>query len=181
VALSLAEDLERIAAAAAAHGPVTGVLAAEPTGGRRFYLVSLGEDDDARRWVVVDDAGAPVTERQLVREVASLVVMCELAADVAAGGDVDELRKQLAQLRMTEQPPGIEAAEEAALELERTLGAPPRIASPDYLDDVGAATRTLERALGNRESPFANALRSGTGTVDAFVTEVEARYTVPLR
>jgi hypothetical protein len=117
----------------------------------------------------------------VVREVASLVVMCELAVEVAAGGDVDDLRARLAQLRMTEQPAGIEVAEEAALELERTLGAPPRVASPAYLDAVGAATRTLELALGSHESPFANALRSGTGTVDAFVGEVETRYELPLR
>ena len=49
---------------------------------------------------------------------------------------------------MTEQPDGIEEAEEAALALERAIGAPPRVASPAYLDAVGAATRRLELALG---------------------------------
>ena len=47
------------------------------------------------------------------------------------------LRSQLAQVRMVEQPPGIEEAEEAALALERVIGAPPRVASPAYLDAVG--------------------------------------------
>ena len=82
---------------------------------------------------------------------------------------------------MTEQPPGIEAAEEAALALEHAIGAPPIVASAAYLDEVGAATRRLEEALGEHGSPFANALASSTGTVEAFVAEVEGRHALPLR
>jgi hypothetical protein len=178
--VGLADELERVAAAAAAHGEVTGVLAAEPTGGRRHYLLALGVEE-ARAWLVVDEATEPVAEREVVREVASLVVMCELAEEVAGGGDLEQLRQRLAELRMTEQPPGIEAAEEAALELERALGAPPRVASPGYLDRVGAATRALEEALGQHSSPFAAALRSAGGAVESFLREVETRYRLPLR
>jgi hypothetical protein len=178
--VSVADELERIAGAAAAHGHVSGVLAAEPAGGRRLYLVAFGEDE-LRRWLVLDESGKPVGDREPVREVASIVVMCELAGELAGGGDLEELRSQLAQLRMTEQPPGIEDAEGAALELERALGAPPHVASPEYLDAVGAATRKLELALGRHESPFANALRSSSGAVEAFVSEVETRYALPLR
>ena len=50
---------------------------------------------------------------------------------------------------MVEQAPGIEEAESAALALERAVGAPPRVATPAYLDEVGAATLALERALGD--------------------------------
>src|SRR6187399_1858429 len=158
--MQLRDDLERIAALAAANGPVSGVLAAEPAGRPRLYLVAFGEAEEERTWIVLDDAGAPVGERALVREVASIVVLCELSEELAGGGRLDELRTQLAQLRMTEQPEGIEAAEEAALELERVLGAPPRVASPAFLDAVGAATLALERALGTYDSPFATALRT---------------------
>src|SRR3954447_10042194 len=178
--MELGEELAGIAAAAAAIGPVSGVLAAEPAGRPRLYLVAFGEDEE-RRWVVVDGTGAPVDERALVREVASIVVLCELAEELAGGGRLDELRAQLAQLRMTEQPPGIEEAEQAALELERALGAPPRVASPAFLDAVGAATRALERALGEVDSPFAAALRTSSSAVEGFVAEVEARYRLPLR
>jgi hypothetical protein len=81
---------------------------------------------------------------------------------------------------MVEQPPGIEEAEEAALELERTIGAPPRVAAPSFLDEVGAATMTLERALGETSSPFSAAIRASTGAVEEFVADVERGYKAPL-
>ena len=90
---------------------------------------------------MLDDDGAAVTQRDDVRDTASIVAMCELAEDLAGGGDLEQLRAELARVRMVEQPPGIEEAEEAALALERVLGAPPRLATPAFLDDVGAATR----------------------------------------
>jgi hypothetical protein len=178
--MTLSDDLARIAVAASQHGAVTGVLAAEPAGGRRFYLVALGDGDD-RKWLLVDSDGEPVDRRNDVRESASIVAMCELAADLAGGGELEELRSRLAQVRMVEQPPGIEEAESAALALERVVGAPPRVASPAYLDEVGAATIELERALGELSSPFSEAIRAGTGAVDGFVREVEREYLVALR
>jgi hypothetical protein len=178
--MALADDLERIAAVAADRGVVSGVLAAEPAQGRRFYLVALGEDD-ARRWGLFDDAGAIVDRREDVRDAASIVALCELSAELAGGGDLEQLRANLAQVRMVEQPEGIEEAEDAALALERTVGAPPRVASPAFLDEVGAATIALERALGEMSSPFSEAIRAGTGAVDAFVKEVERGYLVELR
>ena len=178
--MALPDDLERIAAVAAARGEVTGVLAAEPSRSRRVYLVALGPED-ARRWLVLDDDGNPVDRRDDVRDTASIVALCELAADLAGGGDLEQLRSQLAQVRMVEQPPGIEQAEEAALALERTIGAPPRVATPRYLDEVGSATVVLERALGETSSPFSAAIRSSTGAVEEFVADVERGYLIPLR
>ncbi len=177
--MALAEDLERIAAAATTYGVVTGVLAAEPGRGRRRYLVALG-DDESRRWLVLDGDAAPVTGREDVRDTASIVAMCELTAELAGGGDLEQLRSQLSQVRMVEQPPGIEEAEEAALGLERIIGAPPRVASPAYLDEVGVATLALEQALGNVSSPLSEALRSGRGAVDDFVRDVERDYVLHL-
>jgi hypothetical protein len=178
--MALADDLGRIALAAAEHGEVTGVLAAEPSRGRRYYLVALGPEE-ARRWVVLDEDAGVVERRDLVRDTASIVAVCELAGDLAGGGDLETLRSHLARLRMVEQPPGIEEAEAAALALERTIGAPPRVATPAYLDEVGAATTTLERALGETSSPFSAAIRSATGAVDDFVKDVERGYLVELR
>ena len=177
--MALADDLERIAAAASEHGPVSGVLAAEPGPGRRLYLIAFGGDDD-RRWLVLDDVGAPIERKDDVRDTASIVAMCELAGDLAGGGDLETLRSQLSQVRMVEQPPGIEEAEEAALALERTIGAPPRVATPTFLDEVGAATMALERALGETSSPFSAAIRASTGAVEEFVADVERAYKLEL-
>jgi hypothetical protein len=177
--VALSDDLERIAAVAAEHGNVAGVLAAEPLPGQRTYLVSY-EDNGGRTWLALDEDARPLQRRELLRETASIVVMCELADELAGGGNLDELRSTLAQLRVTEAPPGIAEAEEAALALERAVGAAPRVATPVYLDEVGAATLKLEAALGELSSPFANAMRSATGAVDAFLREVEAGYKLPL-
>lgn len=78
--MTLQEDLERIAGAAADHGAVEAVLAAEVSGAR-LYLVALGGDE--RRWLVLDDAGAPVDERALVRGTASIVAMAEVVGELA--------------------------------------------------------------------------------------------------
>ena len=177
--MGLADDLERIAAAAVAHGRVTAVLAAEPASSLRRYLVAF--EGEARRWLVLDDEGTVVTRRDEVRDTASIVAMCELAEDLAGGGDLEQLRAELAHGRIAEQAPGIEEAEEAALTLERVIGAPPRLATPAFLDEVGVATVALERALGETSSPFSAAIRGATGAVDEFVREVERDYAAPLR
>jgi len=178
--VAVSDDLLRIAAAVATYGEVTGILAAEPSAGRRLYLVALGTGE-AGKWLVVDDVAVPVLRREDVRDTASVVALCELAADVAGGGDVAGLRVRLAELRAIENPPGIEAAEAAALTLEQAIGEEPRVASPGYLDAVGFAARELERLLGETASPFAEALRSGTAAVEEFAKDVERRYAGDLR
>jgi len=178
--MALDRDLGRAAAAAAAFGQVSGVLAAEPADGRRAYLVALG-DGEERLWLALDAALEPVGERDRVRELASIVVLCELAGELAGGGRLEELRSRLRELALVEQTDGVEEAEAAALALEVAIGAPPLLASPAYLDWVGQATRRLEDALGEQGSPFAGALAAASGTVEAFVAEVEGRHAVPLR
>jgi hypothetical protein len=183
--VALSDDLARAAAAALAHaGPgeeVAGVLAAEPYGGMRIYLCAFREGDGRLTWLALDDDGAAVDARPVVREAASIVAMCELAEECAGGGDLEELRARLMTLRLTERPVGVEEAEAAALELEQTIGAPPRLASPQRLDAIGAATQALERALGDAgPSPFAAAMREGVDVVDGFVRDVEAGYRLNL-
>jgi hypothetical protein len=172
--------LARAAEAASAHGSVSAVLAAEPTARERTYLVALGEDE-ARRWLVLDARLAPVVTRTQAADTARVVVLSELAGELAGGGQLDELRANLAQVRLTEQPPGIEKAEAAALELERAIGSPPLVASHAYLDQVGMAAEALERALSDYSAAFAAAMASSRGTVAAFVDEVVGRHVTPLR
>jgi hypothetical protein len=182
--MDLRAELERIAAIAAGHAAagesVEAVLAAEPLAGDRCYVCAFASRT-GREWLVLDESGDPVTRRADVREAISLAALCEVAVDTAGGGDVAELRSQLAALRLIEGPPGIDEAEEAALELERTLGTPPRLATPVWLDELGAATRRLERALGEAaRSPFSDAMQHAMGAVDALADEVEERYKLPL-
>jgi hypothetical protein len=182
--VALADELERIAGLAAAHADpgegVTAVLAAEPADGRRLYICAFGETADG--WLVLDEAGEPVEERASVREAASIAALCEVAVETAGGGDLEALRSQLVALRLSEAPEGIEEAEQAALELERAVGAPPRVASPGWLDAVGVAALQLERALGQQTgSPFAEAMKAAVGVVESLAGEVERGYRRPLR
>ena len=177
--MALDEDLERIAGLAAARGDGAGGRPAAPARGTRLYLVALAAGEE-RHWLVLDEQGAVVERRDDVRDAASIIAMCELSAELAGGGDLEQLRAQLVQVRMVEQAPGIEEAEAAALALEQAVGSAPRLATPAYLDQVGAATLALERALGDLSSPFSEALRAGTGSVDEFVRDVERDYALSL-
>ena len=176
---ALADDLERVAARTGADA----VLAAEPRPGDRVYVCAFEEADGGRTWLAFDEAVEPVTDRRRVRDAVSIVALCELAEETAGGGDLDELRSQLAALRVTEDPPGIEEADEAALELQRVLGAPPTLATPQRLDEIGAATRKLEVALGGavQGSPFATAMKASSSVVEALFADVERSYRATLR
>jgi hypothetical protein len=172
--MPLAEELAEVAARTGAEA----VLAAEPRPGERVYVCSFEEADGGRTWLAYASGDEPLTDRELLREAVSIVALCELAEETAGGGDLDELRSQLAALRITESPPGIEEAEEAALELQRVLGAPPTLATPERLDAIGAATRRLEAALAGptQGSPFAAAMKSAGVVVDALYQDVERSY-----
>jgi hypothetical protein len=182
--VALRDDLDRAAAAAVPFAKpgeeLAGVVPAEPDPGERTYLCAFLAGDD-RTWLVLDEAGQPVRNRDAVRRTVSITAMCELAEESAGGGQLEELREKLVALRLTENPPGIEDAEEAALALEQVIGAPPRVAEPAYLDRVGAATRRLEEALGDSAgSPFAQAMKEGLRTVEELAHEVESNYKFPL-
>ena len=114
--MPLSDDLERAAAAAEAFAApgerVTGIVAAEPAGAGRVYLCAY-ESADAHAWLALDDGGRPVGDRRLVHEAASLAALCEVAEETAGGGDLAGLRARLTELRVTEAPAGIEAAEAA--------------------------------------------------------------------
>ena len=177
--MPLEQQLATAAEAAAPYGEVLGVLASEPSLGRRDYLVALAADPGSR-WIVLDGEGRPRDRREEVRSVASIVALCELAGDLAGGGDLAALRQELARVRIAEGA-DVEAAEAAATELERAIGEPPRVASPLYLDEVGAAAARLEQALGDTASPFSAALRGGSASVEEFVRDVERNYALELR
>jgi hypothetical protein len=172
-------DLERIAAAAAGlAGPgeeLAAVIPTEPEPGARIYLCAYS--GHGRTWAALGGGGTLLADRALVRAAVSIAGLCELAEESAGGGKLDELRRQLVTLRETEHPEGIEEAEAAVLALEAAIAPAPRLASPAYLDAVGAAARRLELALGESvTSPFAEAMKQGATVVAELELEVEAGY-----
>ncbi len=180
-AVPLLADLERIATIAAAGVNASAVLAAEPTPGVRAYLCAFEDEDGARSWLVVDDDGEPISARRDVRDVIAITALCEIAEESAVGGDLDELLSQLVALRLTENPDGIDEAEDAVRALQHTIGSPPQLATPARLDAIGAATRRLEQALDPvAPSPFTAALKSAQGTIDELQKEIESTYRVQL-
>ena len=183
--MTLEDDLERVAAFAAAHGEpgdaVAAILATEPEPGRRVYLCAFDGADGFRSWLGVDAAGAPVAGRAELRAAVSIAALCELAADAAGGGDLDDLVARLEELRERESPEGIGAAIEAARALREVLGEPPQLASPARLDAIGDAARRLERELDpGGGSPLAATLQSSQAAVAELQREVEAGYRVSL-
>jgi len=169
--MALADDLERIAAAAAAPDDrVTGVLAAELLDSGRVYLCSF----ESGAWLALGDDARPVTSRARVHAAASLAALCEVAEESAGGGALPELRRRLREL-------GLEDADAAAAALETTLREPPRVATNAYLDALGSAARRLEQALGDeRGSPFANALQQALPAVEELAAHLVERHRVPL-
>ena len=181
--MSVADDVGRVAGAAAAFAEpgenLAGVLVSE-TLGRRVYLCAF-ESAEKRAWLALGAEAEPLTERRLVREAASLAALCEVAEESAGGGHLPELRARLAELRATDNPAGIEEAEEAAQALVDMLQPEPRIASGAYLDALGSASRRLEQALGESgASPFAAAMQAALGSVEELTADVEGNYKLAL-
>jgi hypothetical protein len=181
--VSLSDDLASVAAEAARYAvdgeELGGVIAVE-TLGRRVYLCAFTSAAE-HSWLALDAESRPITDMRLVREAASLAALCEVAEESAGGGDLPELRAQLAELREREAPEGIEEAEVAAAALVQLVSQEPRVASGEYLDAIGAAARRLEEALGSAAgSPFAAAMQSAFGAVEELTDNVEQHYKLPL-
>ena len=161
---------------AASGEELAGVLAAEPA----WAVGSTCAPTPAasgHTWLALDDAGEPITDRELIRQAASLLALCEVAEESAGGGELDELHSRLVALRLTENPPGIDEAEEAIVGLQQVLGSTPRVATAAWLDEVGAATRRLEETLGDvRPVSVRRGDEGASRAVEDFTTDVEANY-----
>jgi hypothetical protein len=92
--VGLSDDVARMASAArryaAADEKVTAVLAVEPDGAERVYLCAFEAADGTQTWLVLDEAGTPVTNRKLVRD--TIAALCEIAEESIDGDGFGELR-----------------------------------------------------------------------------------------
>ena len=182
--MTLEEELSAAGEAAQEHAgdgeELVAVIPAEPGSGSRVYLCAYDRDGE-RSWLALDAAGVPIADRVLVRDAVAIAAMVELAEESAGGGDVGELRARLVELRLTDNPEGIEEAEVAAAELQEAIKPPPRVASVPYLDELGLAAAKLEQSLGQvGGSPFAEAMKTGIAASDELADDVETRYKAPL-
>jgi hypothetical protein len=184
LAVTLEEELSAAGEAAGVQArdgeELVAVIPTEPGSGARVYLCAY-EKGGERTWLALDAGLSPVADRILVRDAVAIAAMCELAEESAGGGDLGELRARLVELRLTENPEGIDEAEIAAAELQGAIQAPPRVASVAYLDALGQAAGRLEGALGEvGGSPFAEAMKTGVAAADELANEVERAYKGPL-
>ena len=94
--MALSDDVSRIADAAAHYAApgesVTAVIAVEPASGERLYLCAYETRDGATGWLVLDHSGAPVTERQRIRDAASIAALVEVAEETVDAGGLAEPR-----------------------------------------------------------------------------------------
>jgi hypothetical protein len=183
--MTLEDELAAAGEAARAYGvdgeELVAVIPAEPGEGARVYLCAFARGEERRAWLALDVGGKPLADRVLVRDAVSIAAMCELAEESAGGGDIGELRARLVELRLAENPEGIEEAEVAAADLQAALLPAPRVASVGYLDAIGLAAARLEQALGEiGGSPFAEAMKGGIAAAEQLAGEVERDYKGPL-
>jgi hypothetical protein len=141
------------ALAYAAEGEtVAAVMAAEPGLGSRVYLVAFDRDGELS-YMALDAVLAPVTDRRLVREAVVMLGLAERAEEASTAITAHRLEEPLSAaehaLRAAgqEQPAVGAAAARASLAALAEAAAGPRLATPLYLDRIGAAAGDLGNAL----------------------------------
>ena len=139
--MSLSEDVGRIAEVAARYAApgeeLAAVVPVEPASGERVYLCAYALADGTQSWLALDDRGAPLTNRTLIRDAASIAALVEVAEESAAVPTGDE----------------------------------PRLASPAYLDSLGAAAANGE---------VAGALQGALPAIDELTRDLELNYKLEL-
>jgi hypothetical protein len=138
--VSLGEDVGRIAEVAAQYAApgeeLAAVVPVEPASGERVYLCAFARADGTQAWLGLDDRGAPLTNRTLIRDAASIAALVEIAEESAAVPTLDE----------------------------------PRLASPAYLDSLGAVAN----------GSVAGALQSALPAIDELTRDLELNYKLDL-
>jgi hypothetical protein len=94
--VALSDDVSRIAEAAARYAApdetVAAVIPVEPASGGRLYLSAYDAPERVQGWLVLDDSGQPVTDRQMIRDAASIAALVEVAEESADSEGADQPR-----------------------------------------------------------------------------------------
>jgi len=139
-------------ALAGGEGTVAAVMAAEPAGGYRVYVVAL-ECGGELSYLALDASLEPLRDRRLVREAVTMLGLAERAEEASTAIVADELDAPFAEAERAlrsagqEAPAAAAAAVRAALAALSEVVAGPRLATPLFLDRVGGAAAELGRCL----------------------------------
>jgi hypothetical protein len=154
--MTLEVELEAAHAAAralaAGDESVAAVMAAEPGLGTRVYVVAFDRDGDLS-YLALDAALEPLRDRRLVREAVTMLGLAERAEEASTAITADELDAPFAEaereLRAAgrDAPATAAAAVRVALAALSEVAAGPRLATPLFLDRVGAAAAELSLRL----------------------------------
>jgi hypothetical protein len=83
--VALRDDVQRIASVAGGHAAarqqVAAVLSIESASGARVYLAAFADDNGGHEWLALDHDGSPITNRERVREAASIAALVEIAEE----------------------------------------------------------------------------------------------------
>ena len=181
--MALADDLDRIAGLATAQaGPadaVSAVIATEPRDGERAYLCAFDGGDGLRSWLAVRADGSPVTSRAALREAGRSPRSARSRPTRRVGATSNAHRAARGGAR-DGGPRGDRGGEAAARALRVVLGEPPQVATPARLDEIGAATRRLERELDLIAPSRSRRHCRAQAAVSELQREVEAGYRAEL-
>jgi hypothetical protein len=157
--MSLEQELEATIAAAGRHAlgdeqPVA-VIATELAAGTRVYVIAFASGGDLA-YIALDEAGAPVSDRRLVRDAVSLAALAERAEEVSGATAADELMARFTDAAERLRPSRNEELAAAAAAADAVIAAAgrladaatgPRPATAQYLDRMAALAAELAAAL----------------------------------
>ena len=164
--MSLEQELEATIAAAGRHAlrdeqPVA-VIATEPAAGTRVYVVAFAAGGELA-YIALDEEGALVSNRRLVRDAVSLAALAERAEEVSGATAADELLARFGEAAVALHSAGRDDAAAAAEAVSAAIGrladaaTGPRPATPGFLDRIAALSADLAGAL-DAFVPFAEQL-----------------------
>jgi hypothetical protein len=157
--MSLEEELETTLAAAGRHArgdeqPVA-VIATEPTAGTRVYVVAFAAGGDLA-YIALDELGAAVSDRRLLRDAVALAALAERAEEVSGATAAEELMARFTEVAERLRPSregdlaATAVAADGVVAAARRLAdaaTGPRPATAQYLDRMAALAAELAAAL----------------------------------